>query len=105
MQGSSPKGERGSKGARRIERGKNRQQNQAERGLRPKKGVKKGLARGGVAGGDAVTRDFGPWRGPAGADWEQFSSEERERIGGRLSEESTAGENGVGEIDAVLILG
>ena len=67
--------------------------------------MKRALACGGVAGGNAVTRDFGPWRSPSGADWEQFSPEERERIGDRLSEESTAGKNGVREIDAALILG
>ena len=67
--------------------------------------MKRALACGGVAGGNAVTRDFGPWRSPSRADWGQFSPEERERIGGWLSEESTASKNGVREIDAALILG
>lgn len=57
------------------------------------------LACRGVAGGNAVTCDFGPWRGLARADWEQFSPEERERIGDRLSEESTVSKNGVREIN------
>ena len=67
--------------------------------------MKRVLACGGVTGGNTVTRDFGSWRSSSGTDWEQFSPEERERIGGQLSEESTAGKNGVGEINAVLILG
>lgn len=67
--------------------------------------MKRVLASRGVAGGNAVTRDFGSWRGSAGADREQFSSEERERIGERLSEESTADKNGVREINAALIFG
>ena len=48
---------------------------------------------------------MGPWRGSAGTDGEQFSPEERERIGDWLSEESTADKNGVREINAALILG
>lgn len=67
--------------------------------------MKKGLACRDVAGRNAVTRDFGSWRGSAGAYWEQFSSERRERIGGQISEESTASKNGVREINAALILG
>ena len=67
--------------------------------------MKKGLSCRDVAGGNAITRDLGPWRGSTGADWEQFSPEERERIGDWLSEESTASKNGVREIDAAFILG
>ena len=67
--------------------------------------MKKGLACGGVAGGNAVTCDFGPWRGSAAADWHQLSPEKRERTRNRLSEESTAGKNGVREINVALILG
>ena len=76
------------------------------RGLRLKKECeKRGSACGGVAGGNAAACDFGPWRGSAGADREQFSLKERERIGDCLSEESAAGKNGVREINAALILG
>lgn len=75
------------------------------RGLRLKKSVKMSLASRGVAGGNAVTRDFGPWGGSARADWKQFSPEEREWIVGWLSEERTAGKNSVREINAALILG
>ena len=60
---------------------------------------------GGAAGGNAVARDFWPWRGSAWADREQFSPKERKRIGDCLSEESAAGKNGVREINAALILG
>ena len=67
--------------------------------------MKRVLACGGVTGGNTVTRDFGSWRSSSGTDWEQFSPEERERIGGQLSEESTAGKNGVREINVALILG
>lgn len=76
------------------------------RGLRLKKECeKRGSACGGVAGGNAVACDFGPWRGSAGADREQFSPKERKRIGDCLSEESAADKNGVREINAALILG
>ena len=67
--------------------------------------MKRGSACGGVAGGNAVARDFWPWRGSAWADREQFSPKERKRIGDCLSEESAAGKNGVREINAALILG
>ena len=67
--------------------------------------MKRCSACGGVTGGNAVARDFWPWRGSAWADREQFSPKERERIGDCLSEESAAGKNGVREINAALILG
>ena len=67
--------------------------------------MKRGSACGGVAGGNAVARDFWwPWHGSTGADREQFSLKERERIGDCLSEENAAGKNGVREINAALIL-
>lgn len=66
--------------------------------------MKRGSACGGVAGGNAVARDFWPWRGSPWADRKQFSPKERERIGDRLSEESAAGKNGVREINTTLIL-
>ena len=64
-----------------------------------------GLASRDIAGGNAVTRDFGSLGGLARADWKQFSSEERERIVGWLSEERAAGKNSVREINVALILG
>ena len=67
--------------------------------------MKRGSACGGVAGGNAVARDFRPWRGSTWADREQFSLKEREWIRDCLSEESAAGKNGVREINAALILG
>ena len=67
--------------------------------------MKRGSACGGAAGGNAAARDFGPWRSSTGADREQFSPKERERIGDCLSEESAAGKNGVREIYAALMLG
>ena len=73
--------------------------------LRLKQKREKDLSCRGVAGGNAVSRDFGSWRSPSGSDREQFSPEERERIGDWLPEESTAGKNGVREINAVFILG
>ena len=50
--------------------------------------MKRGSACGGVAGGNAAARDFGPWRGSTGADREQFSPQKRERIGDCLSKDS-----------------
>ena len=67
--------------------------------------MKRGSACGGAAGGNAVARDFRPWRGSTWADREQFSLKEREWIRDCLSEESAAGKNGVREINAALILG
>ena len=61
-----------------------------------------GLASRDIAGGNAVTRDFGSLGGLARADWKQFSSEERERIVGWLSEERAAGKNSVREIEALF---
>ena len=49
--------------------------------------------------------DFGSWEGSARAEGEQFSLKERERVGGRLAQESAAGEDGVGEIDMAFVLG
>ena len=66
--------------------------------------MKRGSACGGVAGGNAGARDFWPWRGSTWADRKQFSPKKRERIGDRLSEESTAGKNGIREINTTLIL-
>ena len=99
------------KGARQSARGLKKEQQELSkgktdsktrrRGLRLKKECeKRGSACGGVAGGNAVACDFGPWRGSTGADREQFSPKERKRIGDCLSEESAAGKNGVREINA-----
>lgn len=67
--------------------------------------MKRVLACAGVAGGNTVASDFWSGRGASRTDWELFSPEEWEWIGDWLSEESTASKNGVGKIDAALILG
>lgn len=55
--------------------------------------------------GNTVASDFWSGRGASRTDWELFSPEKWEWIGDWLSEESTASKNGVGKIDAALILG
>lgn len=61
------------------------------RGLRLKKSMKRGLASRGIAGENAVLRDFGTWRGSAGADWEQLPMEEG--VGVRAAQEGAASED------------
>ena len=99
-----PRGRRAQKKQKKLSEGKMDSKTR-RRILRLKQKREKDLSCRGVAGGNAVPCDFGPWRSPSGADREQFSPEERERIGDWLSEESTAGKNGVREIDAAFILG
>ena len=75
------------------------------RRLRLKKDMRKQSARGSIAGGNAVTCDFWPWGGAAGAKREQSSPEEWERISGGAAQESTASKDSVGEIEMTLVFG
>ena len=64
-----------------------------------------GSTRGGVAGGNTVTRDFRSWGYPVRTEGEQLSPEKRERIGSGIPQESTTGKDGVGEIDVTFVFG
>lgn len=62
-------------------------------------------ASGGVAGGKEVSRDFWSWKTPVRAEREQLAAEKRERVGRRAAQESTAGKDGIGEIDMAFVPG
>lgn len=49
--------------------------------------------------------DFWSGRGATRTEREQFSPEEWDRISTGISEEGTAGKNGIGEIDVAFVLG
>lgn len=94
----APKGQSG------IEKKRNKQQNKTEEAP-SKKDIGEESASGGIAGGNTVTRDFWSGGGSARAEREQLSPEKRERIGKGISEEGTAGKDGVGEINVAFVLG
>ena len=70
-----------------------------------RKRIWKRSASGGIAGGNAVTRDFCSWGSAPRAKREQSSPEERERISGGVAQECTTGKDSSGEIDMTLVVG
>ena len=75
------------------------------RNLRQKEDMAKGSTSGGVTGGKAISGDLWPGKSTAWAKWKQFSSEERERVGGEAAQEGAAGKDGIGEIDVAFVFG
>ena len=62
-------------------------------------------AGGGVAGGKKVSRSFWPGADPARAEGKQPPMQKREGVVGGAAQKSTAGKNGVREINVTFVLG